>query len=124
MRTERDRFSGLQRVLHWLMAIMVLAMLFIGVSMVSTLKPPFLTLISIHKPLGISILVLAVLRLGVRLALGAPPLPADLPRTSGAGRKALACCALCALDRDAPDRLGDAIRRRLSHRALWFFPSA
>ena len=50
MRTERDRFSGLQRVLHWLVAIMVLAMLFIGVSMVSTLKSPFLTLISIHKP--------------------------------------------------------------------------
>ena len=32
MRTERDGFSGLQRVLHWLMAIMVLTMLFIGVS--------------------------------------------------------------------------------------------
>jgi cytochrome b561 len=79
MRTERDRFSGTQRVLHWLMAIMVLAMLFIGVSMVSTLKPGFLTLISIHKPLGIAILALAVLRLGVRLRLGAPPLPDDLP---------------------------------------------
>ena len=52
MRVERDRFSGLQQVLHWLMAIMVLAMLFIGVSMVSTLKPHFLTLISIHKPLA------------------------------------------------------------------------
>ena len=78
MTTERDGFSGMQRVLHWLIAIMVLAMLFIGVSMVSTLKPLFLTLISIHKPLGISILVLAVLRLGVRLAFGAPPLPAAL----------------------------------------------
>jgi cytochrome b561 len=72
-------FSGLQRVLHWLMAIMVLAMLFIGVSMVSTLTPRFLTLIAIHKPLGIAILGLAVLRLGVRWRLGAPPLPDDLP---------------------------------------------
>jgi len=80
MRTERDGFSGLQRVLHWLMAIMVLTMLFIGVSMVSTLKPRFLTLISIHKLLGIAILSLAVLRLGVRWGLGAPPLPDDLPR--------------------------------------------
>ena len=60
MRTERDGFSGLQRVLHWLMAIMVLTMLFIGVSMVSTLEPRFLTLITIHKPLGIAILALAV----------------------------------------------------------------
>jgi cytochrome b561 len=79
MRTERDGFSGIQRALHWLMAIMVLAMLFIGVSMVSTLKPGYLTLISIHKPLGIAILALAVLRLGVRWKLGAPPLPDDLP---------------------------------------------
>jgi cytochrome b561 len=79
MRAERDGFSALQRVLHWLMAIMVLAMLFIGVAMVSTLEPRFLTLISIHKPLGISILILAVLRLGVRWRVGAPPLPDDLP---------------------------------------------
>jgi cytochrome b561 len=87
MRNERDSFSGAQRVLHWLVAIMVLAMLFIGVSMVSTLKPSFLTLIAIHKPLGIAILVLAVLRLGVRLRLGAPPLPDDLPQTQALASK-------------------------------------
>jgi cytochrome b561 len=87
MRTGRDGFSGTQRVLHWLMAIMVLAMLFIGVSMVSTLKPRFLILISIHKPLGIAILVLAVLRLGVRLWLGTPPLPGDLPRIQALAAK-------------------------------------
>jgi cytochrome b561 len=73
-----DSFSLLQRALHWLMAIMVLAMLFIGVTMVSTLKPRFLALIAIHKPLGIAILVLALLRLGIRLWHGAPPLPGDL----------------------------------------------
>ena len=33
----------------------------------------------IHKPLGIAILVLALLRLAVRLRFGAPPLPLDLP---------------------------------------------
>ena len=87
MRTERDGFSGLQRVLHWLMAIMVLTMLFIGVSMVSTLKPRFLTLIAIHKPLGIAILALAALRLAVRLRLGAPPLPDDLPRIQALAAK-------------------------------------
>jgi cytochrome b561 len=87
MRTERDGFSGSQRVLHWLMAIMVLTMLFIGVSMVSTLRPRYLTLISIHKPLGIAILALAVLRLGVRWRLGAPPLPDDLPRAQALAAK-------------------------------------
>jgi cytochrome b561 len=74
-----ERFTPLQRVLPWLMAAMVLAMLFIGIGMVSTLQPRFLVLIAIHKPLGIAILALALLRLAVRLRRGAPPLPADLP---------------------------------------------
>ncbi|MBV9654816.1 MAG: cytochrome b [Acetobacteraceae bacterium] len=74
-----DRFTPLQRVLHWVMAICILAMLFIGVGMVSTVMPKHLTLVSIHKPLGIAILVLALVRLGVRARYGTPPLPYDLP---------------------------------------------
>ena len=73
------RFTPLQRLLHWLMAACVLAMLFIGVGMVSTVMPKYLTLVSIHKPLGIAILILALIRLVVRLRYGAPSLPADLP---------------------------------------------
>jgi cytochrome b561 len=77
--TVLQRFTPLQRLLHWLMAICILAMLFIGVGMVSTIMPKYLTLVSIHKPLGIAILVLALIRLAVRLRFGAPPLPPDLP---------------------------------------------
>jgi cytochrome b561 len=48
--------------------------------MVSTVKPKYLTLVSIHKPLGIVILVLVLVRL-VRLRYGAfaagPPAQAD-----------------------------------------------
>jgi cytochrome b561 len=73
------RFTPLQRLLHWLMAVCILSMLFIGVGMVSTVKPKNLALVSIHKPLGIAILVLALIRLVVRLRYGAPSLPADLP---------------------------------------------
>ena len=75
----RRRFTVLQRLLHWLMAVCILTMLFIGVGMVSTIMPKFLPLVAIHKSLGIAILVLALIRLGVRLRYGAPPLPADLP---------------------------------------------
>jgi cytochrome b561 len=77
--TALQRFTPLQRLLHWLMAICILAMLFIGVGMVSTIMPKYLTLVSIHKPLGMTILVLALIRLVVRLRFGAPPLPPDLP---------------------------------------------
>src|ERR1700720_1915097 len=75
----RHRFTPLQRLLHWLIAVCILAMLFIGVGMVSTVTPKFLPLVTIHKSLGIAILVLALIRLGVRLRYGAPALPADLP---------------------------------------------
>ena len=88
MSVAEKRFTLLQRMLHWLMAAMVLAMLFIGVGMVSTLRPKFLTLISIHRPLGIAILALALFRLGVRLRCGAPPLPANLPRWQAISAKA------------------------------------
>jgi len=73
------RFSPLQRVLHWLMAVCILAMLFIGVGMVSTVLPKYLPLVAVHKSLGIAILLLALLRIAVRLRYGAPALPADLP---------------------------------------------
>ena len=61
------------------MAVCILAMLFIGVGMVTTVAPEYLTLVGIHKPLGILILILALIRLVVRLVYGAPPLPLDLP---------------------------------------------
>jgi cytochrome b561 len=79
MNETRLQFTLLQRVLHWAMAICILGMLFVGVGMVSTVTPQYLTMVSFHKPLGIVILVLAVLRLIVRWRYGAPPLPADMP---------------------------------------------
>ena len=75
----RRRFTPLQRLLHWHMAACILAMLFIGVGMVSTVMPKYLTLVSIHKPLGIAILALALIRLAVRLRYSAPALPVDMP---------------------------------------------
>jgi cytochrome b561 len=79
MTTGRTRFTVPQRLLHWLMAICILSMLFIGVGMVSTVTSKYLTLVQIHKPLGIAILVLALIRLTLRIIYGAPALPADLP---------------------------------------------
>ncbi len=73
------RFTPTQRVLHWAMAIAILAMLFIGVGMVSTIRPDYLELVSIHKPLGVAILILALVRIAVRLRVGTPGLPRDLP---------------------------------------------
>ncbi|USI72567.1 cytochrome b [Sphingomonas morindae] len=72
-------FHPALRLVHWLMALLVLTMLFVGVAMVSTAGPAYPRLLALHRPLGIAILALVVLRLALRLATGAPALPADLP---------------------------------------------
>ena len=71
-------FNVVARTLHWLMAAMIVTMLFVGVAMVSslTLRP---ALVDLHRPLGIAILLLVFVRLLNRLASPPPPLPADLP---------------------------------------------
>src|ERR1700744_1713253 len=79
MTLARQRFTSPQRLLHWLMAACILAMLFIGVGMVSTAAPKPLTLVSIHKPPGIALLAPPLRRLALRLRYGAPPLPAGMP---------------------------------------------
>ncbi len=72
------RFDGPARLLHWSMAVLILAMLFIGVAMVASLGD-YGTLVGLHRPVGLLILVLAVLRLANRWHRPPPPLPTDLP---------------------------------------------
>ena len=73
------QFALLSRILHWLMAAMLLTMLFIGVSMLSSLAN-YHKLVAIHRPLGMLILILAVLRLANRLFTTLPPFcPSTMP---------------------------------------------
>jgi cytochrome b561 len=79
MKTTSAQFVLAARVLHWLIALLILTMLFIGVGMVASVSERHEWLISIHKPLGIAILILAIVRLIVRLRNPPPSLPTDLP---------------------------------------------
>jgi cytochrome b561 len=71
-------FAPFARLLHWTMAIMIAAMLFIGIGMVAS-DDRYASLVSIHRPLGIAILVLAAIRLIYRLFNPPPPLPRAMP---------------------------------------------
>jgi cytochrome b561 len=73
------RFNLLARLIHWTMAILILTMAFVGIGMVSTVSPKYHELLSLHKSVGILILLLAGARLVNRLLSAPPPLPADLP---------------------------------------------
>ncbi|MGR7271265.1 cytochrome b [Klebsiella aerogenes] len=72
-------FHPALRVLHWMMAAAILSMLFIGVAMVSTVSSLHGLLVSIHKPLGVMILLLVMVRLWLRFTTPTPSLPDSLP---------------------------------------------
>jgi cytochrome b561 len=77
--TPPRHFNFLARLLHWSMAIAILAMLFIGAAMVVSIRHRE-QLLDLHRPLGLAILLLAIVRLANRLRNAPPPLPKDLPR--------------------------------------------
>jgi cytochrome b561 len=76
--TPHRPFPVFSRILHWTMAVLVLAMLFIGIGMVSSVSA-YHQLVAIHKPLGILVLVLVAIRLVNRLVNPPPPLPEGMP---------------------------------------------
>src|SRR5436189_161689 len=79
MPNQRTQFTALMRILHWTMAAMVLTMLGVGVTMVASLAN-YHVLVSIHRPLGIAILILVVVRFVNRLLNPPPPFPATMSR--------------------------------------------
>ncbi len=83
MTNTPPQFALLSRILHWLMAIMLLAMLFIGVAMVASLGN-YHQLVAIHRTLGIMILILAAIRFVNRMFITLPPFP---PTMSHAERR-------------------------------------
>jgi cytochrome b561 len=84
---QRTQFNALMRLLHWTMAAMVLTMLSIGVCMVVSLADYHL-LVSIHRPLGICILVLVVVRFVIRKMSSLPPFPVTMSHSEQLAAKA------------------------------------
>ena len=80
MSTRPRQFTALSRLLHWTMAAMVLTMLCIGLAMVTSLAN-YHALVSLHRPLGIAILVLVVVRFVNRQLSPLPPFPDTMSPT-------------------------------------------
>jgi cytochrome b561 len=79
--TSTDHYPATSKLLHWLVAICVLTTAPVAIAMVLVGEGPIQdALYNFHKSLGVLILVLMVLRLVNRLAVGAPiPDPAIEP---------------------------------------------
>ena len=77
LKNTRDHWGSISKLLHWLVVLLILAMAWIGLTMVDLPNgPDKIATYALHKSIGITILVLVLLRLGWRLYAGAPaPVP-------------------------------------------------
>lgn len=63
------------RILHWSMAILIIAMLFVGLSMVESLSVLQPLALSLHKSFGVLVLILLLLRVANKYLTPRPKLP-------------------------------------------------
>jgi cytochrome b561 len=77
-----DRYGSISRVLHWIMALAILAMIGIGAYMGDLAKedPLRAQLYAMHKAVGVTLLGLAIIRIVWILVSRPPPMPAALQR--------------------------------------------
>jgi cytochrome b561 len=75
-------YSWAQRILHWLMAAIILCMIPAGLTMANLLAdgPAKNTVYELHKSFGLVLFALILVRIAVRWSRGAPPLVPGLPR--------------------------------------------
>lgn len=78
MPAKPGQFAPFSKFLHWTMAAMILAMLAIGLHMVVSVRH-YHALISVHRPLGILVLLFAIVRIVNRNLTTLPPFPPTVP---------------------------------------------
>ena len=77
----RNRYSTVSLILHWLIAVMILVqVLLITANEATDGQPISREFIQIHKALGLTVLVLTLVRIGWRVANPAIPLPDTMKR--------------------------------------------
>ncbi|MCC5981911.1 MAG: cytochrome b [Oceanicaulis sp.] len=85
--TETPRYTAVAIILHWLMAALIIGMIFLGWAMEGMREQALAGQMSFaevqafynwHKTIGIGLLILALARLGWRLTHPVPPLPAGM----------------------------------------------
>ena len=79
MRDEaHGRYTGVAKLLHWLIAGLILANIGLAWQMGGPRTPTTYAVVQLHKSIGITVLLLTLIRIGWRLSHRAPPLPPHL----------------------------------------------
>ncbi|MCT6820255.1 MAG: cytochrome b/b6 domain-containing protein [Bombella apis] len=72
-------FPRLSILLHWVMAVLIIVMLFVGLVMAHDSTIHYAGLFTLHRTVGFLLLLLVVIRLVNRFANHTPALPMDMP---------------------------------------------
>lgn len=80
MAEPRNRYSTVSLVLHWLIAVLVISQILLIAGHEVTEGSISRQFVTLHKSVGLGILVLTLIRLGWRVANPAIPLPVETPR--------------------------------------------
>jgi len=81
LKSDANRWGSLARFFHWTVVALLLVQATLGLVMVQLPKKPgVIAYFTFHKSLGLTILLLAILRLGWRLFDGRPQDPPSMPR--------------------------------------------
>ena len=79
MAEPRNRYSTVSLILHWLIAALVVTQVVLISAHEATEGPISREFVNVHKSVGLSILLLTLVRLGWRIAYPAIPLPDSTP---------------------------------------------
>lgn len=76
-----QQYTGTAKVLHWLVALLIIGLFALGQYMSDlSMSPRKLQLYSWHKWFGVTVFLLVLIRLSWRLTHQPPPLPAQMPK--------------------------------------------
>jgi cytochrome b561 len=81
LQPTKEKYPAAIRILHWLMALMIIGLLTAGLVMTDMQRddPNRSLVYGLHKSFGLTVLMLAILRFALKVKLGAPPLPGVIP---------------------------------------------
>jgi len=74
-----EKYNLSMRILHWVVALMIFALLYVGITMTDMPEgPERIKIYNMHKSFGLSLLILAIIRLINRLYSKIPQYPVEL----------------------------------------------
>ena len=88
VKSDALHWGSLAKGFHWLIVILILVQASVGLVMVELPKRPnVIPIFNFHKSLGLTILLLAILRLGWRAFDRRPPMPPTMPHWQALGAR-------------------------------------